>query len=71
MRSKSLIIAVFLSVLISSLQAQTNYSLSFDGSNDYLDVSDNSTLRFTTALSLINAGLKNPAQLHQGHPIDN
>ena len=44
MRSKSLIIAVFLSVLISSLQAQTNYSLSFDGTNDYVSMGDQSDL---------------------------
>ena len=49
MRSKFLISTVLLSVLMSFLHAQeANYSLSFDGSDDYLDVSDNSTLRFTT-----------------------
>ena len=38
MRNKSLLTAVFLSVLMSSLHAQVNYSLSFDGVDDYVEI---------------------------------
>ena len=44
MHNKSLLTAVFLSVLMSSLHAQVNYSLSFDGTDDYVDIPNVSSL---------------------------
>ena len=51
MRNKSLITAVFLSVLMSSLHAQANYSLSFDG-NDKVTLTGISSSDATGSLSL-------------------
>ena len=48
MRNKSLITAVFLSVLMSALHAQVNYSLSFDGTDDYVSISHNSVLNISS-----------------------
>ena len=49
MRNKSLIAAVLLCTLMSSLHAQGNYALSFDGSDDYVSIPDNDALDIGTS----------------------